>query len=71
MLDLGQYVSYGHSLVCAPSGSIISSPTPEDQGECIVRSVIDPKLMRQARESLPLWRSGRQDVYGRIVVPSS
>lgn len=64
-----QYVSYGHSLVSSPLGTIISSPTPEDQGECIVRSVIDPALMKQARDSLPLWRSGREDVYGRLVPP--
>ncbi|KAL7411475.1 carbon-nitrogen hydrolase [Mrakia frigida] len=62
--ETADYVSYGHTLVASPLGTIISSPTPSDQSECIVRTRIDPALMRQARESLPLWRSSRPDVYG-------
>ncbi|WWD22654.1 hypothetical protein CI109_107147 [Kwoniella shandongensis] len=61
--DDNEYVSYGHSLVCAPNGTIISTPTPEDESECIVFARLEPESMRTCRRWLPVWQSQRNDVY--------
>lgn len=54
-----QYVAYGHSLIVSPKGEIVSSPTPENEGECLVRARLEPEVMRSQREGLPLWRVSR------------
>nr|AOR51841.1 carbon-nitrogen hydrolase [Phaffia rhodozyma] len=61
-----QYVNYGHTLLASPRGDIISSPTPSDEGESIVFAKLDPSVMRSVREGLPLWRSQKYNVYGKL-----
>lgn len=64
-----QYVSYGHTLMCSPQGKVISTSTPEEEGEAIVFARVDPEAMKAARSSLPLWNSQRTDVYGTLSGP--
>lgn len=55
--------------MCSPQGKVISTSTPEEEGEAIVFARVDSEAMKAARSSLPLWNSQRTDVYGTLSGP--
>lgn len=59
--EAASYVSYGHSMIAAPWGNIISAA---DEKERIIYGLIDTDEVEQARSRLPLLRHRREDVYG-------
>ncbi|ORY32900.1 carbon-nitrogen hydrolase [Naematelia encephala] len=58
-----EYVAYGHTLLCDCEGKIISTPTPEDEGETIVYSTLDPEHLSAIRKGVPTLTAQRRDVY--------
>ncbi|MCK9151198.1 carbon-nitrogen hydrolase family protein [Methanobacterium alcaliphilum] len=54
------YVSYGHSMVCDPWGSILKQAKFE---ETIIYAEIDLNRERNVREELPLLKNRRKDIY--------
>ncbi|WWC67418.1 uncharacterized protein I206_101326 [Kwoniella pini CBS 10737] len=63
--NTAEYISYGHSLLCAPNGTICSTPTPEDESETIVFAKLCPESLRTTRQWLPVGQHQRHDIYTR------
>ena len=54
----------GHSLVVDPFGNIVAD-MKEDEGLAMVE--IDPKLIAETRENLPLLKNRREDIYSKYI----
>ena len=57
------YKAFGHSLVCNPKGEIISEA---GEDEDIVFAELDPDLIDSVRESIPITKQRRYDVYPNV-----
>lgn len=54
------YVSWGHSLVVAPTGEVIVAA---ESDETIIYADMDMKLIEDARAAIPTWTQKRNDMY--------
>ncbi|KAI5310578.1 Omega-amidase nit3 [Ascosphaera atra] len=54
------YHAWGHSLICAPNGEIV---TEAGEDECIVTADLDPKTLEDTRKGIPIYGQRRFDVY--------
>eukprot|EP01147_Barroeca_monosierra_P002846 gene2846-5683_t len=54
------YVAWGHSSVVSPWGDLIATT---DEQECIVYADIDIAQTREIRESIPIRKQQRTDIY--------
>ena len=54
------YHAYGHSMVIDPWGTVL---TEADDSECILFADIDPDVLNETREKLPLLKHRRPGVY--------
>lgn len=58
--ETSSYVAYGHSLVANPWGQVVKEL---DEKEGILFHTIDFNLIRETRESLPLLKHLREEIY--------
>mmetsp|Transcript_19663 Transcript_19663/g.28614 ORF Transcript_19663/g.28614 Transcript_19663/m.28614 type:complete len:330 (-) Transcript_19663:654-1643(-) len=56
----GSYVAWGHSMVCNPWGMVIAEA---DETEQIVYSEIDLERLTEVRQSIPVTKQKRSDIY--------
>ena len=54
------YQAYGHSLVVNPRGEIIAEA---GEGEEIVYAELDPQLIKEVRQAIPVTFQRRFDIY--------
>lgn len=57
------YSTYGHSLVATPWGDIICEA---NEGEEIVYCILDPEIMENSKNRLPLLAHRRKDIYDLV-----
>ena len=55
-----RYHAYGHSMVVDPWGKIL---TEADDSECTLFTEIDPEVLDEAREKLPMLKHRRPEIY--------
>ena len=55
--------SFGHAMIVDPWGAVIAQCS---EGEGFALGVIDPEVVKTARQKLPIWSDRRIDVYGAL-----
>ena len=55
-----QYRAYGHSMIVNPWGEVLAEA---GTGKSIIYAEIDPQVLKDTRERLPLLKHRRKDIY--------
>ena len=55
---------YGLSLIVGPHGEVLARATPER--DCVIDAVLDPNLLTEQRNRVPVLRDRKPEVYGRL-----
>jgi omega-amidase len=54
------YIAWGHSSIIDPLGKVVATT---NEGEGIVIADLDPKIVQETRESIPVYSQRRFDLY--------
>lgn len=54
------YTSWGHSLVCSPSGTVVDSAVHDEQ---IIYCNVSMTEIQDIRDGIPTWKQKRNDIY--------